>query len=286
MSALTSEESLKRQYIIELIDPLRREQKYSTMTVSELEKELNKETDSIKLINPQKFLRIYKSDLGHIREDELAKKEYLVERKRIELSQMEGVLLRKMQELDQREMRLKEREMKLKLSPNYQSPSFVPPPPQPIPYYRSPEPVYRKPDPVYRERLIDDSNEDEEYQRAINESLEESLKVNVDSLKDVEVTLDEDECDIDIPDILDSKSKYDFLPNKPKSMTDDILDELHEILKKEDPIEVRKFLANSKLISPSYTQWILSLELNGTKFKQLLTSKNLSGVAKILEKPN
>lgn len=268
MSSQLTEENLKRQYIIDLLDPLRRDPKYSSMTVSELEKALNDKTDDLKLINPQKYLKIYKSDLSRVRDDELAHREYLLEKKRIEIIQMESSILRKIQELDQRELRLKEREMKLKMSPSY---------PTPLPY-SSPRQVYRQPDPVYRERLIEDS-EEEQYQRAIKESLEETQNINVEELEDVIID------DFKVPDLSDTiKSKYDFLKDKPDSMTDDILDELHEVLKKEDPSELRKFIANPKKITAQATQWILSLELNGTKLKQLIASKNLTGAFKILEK--
>lgn len=270
MPSQLTEENLKRQYIIDLLDPLRRDPKYSSMSVSELEKALNDKTDDLRLINPQKYLKIYKSDLSRIRDDELAHREYLLEKKRIELIQMESSILRKIQELDQRELRLKEREIKLRLSPGYP----MVPPMQP---HSSPRQVYRQPDPVYRERLIEES-EEEQYQRAIKESLEETQTINVEELEDVHID------DFKVPELSDEiKSKYDFLEGKPSFITDDILDDFYEVLKKEDVSEIRKFLANPKITAPA-TQWILSLELNGTKLKQLLTSKNLTGICKILEK--
>lgn len=294
MNEESSEEKRMRNYYLDLLDKRRENTSFATKTVSELKEIFEKTISSYRQIDPAEYSKIYKTNSSQIREENLTKREYEIERKRIELMKMEDDYLKRVSILKDWEERLKDREVRLSIASanstprqtmHYNTPlsGVIRPHPQ-VQHEVRPVPLTHNfpPSPSYSDRLVDDSNYDANYtnytnysnydddmHNAIKQSLEDTLP------KMIEEDEDEEECsydDIDIDKIDKKKSKYHSL-SKPENLSDEIIDEIYELLKAYD-FKAVKTLFNSDKITVNEMQWILSLKQGESTFKQLLMSKS------------
>jgi hypothetical protein len=139
--------------------------------------------------------------------------------------------------------------------------------------------------PIQNSNVPDDYDEEEAYQAALKESLEEGLKfVDKPSSKPEEQSTAKDTTIETKPAIEKPSSKYSFMPTKPDDIPDEIIDNMYELLKKEDYKGARSYMS-SPSVSVKAVQWFLSLEYGGSKFKQMIATSDAS-ICKLFENPN
>lgn len=316
----------KREYYLDMLDPDRNNTKLATMDMSNLTAYFEKNASILTDVSTDKYMNLYKTNSTKKKEDDLNLKKYQMEQKEIELSKFQIKLLSERDRLERWESDLQKRENRLKSS-NVNQFNFHPTnelrgiqndirPPH-IPYSNN---LVRPPIPSYTEKLIDDSNyhqnfnhqmeksdysppqnqyptntnipddydEEEEYQNALKNSLEDGLKF-LDDPKTEEIKSHVDEPLIEPPIsepvvIKKSVSKYSFMKTKPDDVPDNVIDTIYDFLKKEDYKGARKYMTNEN-VSTKTVQWLLSLEYEGSKFKQLIANTD-SSICKLFENPN
>lgn len=160
-------------------------------------------------------------------------------------------------------------------------PDYPIPPNGPNPYIHEEYPTH----PVHNSNVPDDYDEEEAYQAALKESLEEGLRfVDKPSSKPEEQPTAKEAAEEAEPVIEKPSSKYSFMATKPDDIPDEVIDNMYELLKKEDYKSARNYMS-SPGVSVKAVQWFLSLEYGGSKFKQMIANSDAS-ICKLFENPN
>lgn len=239
----------KRCTIIDLIDPLKVNQKYSLSSFEDLNKELEKKTNDVNEITHESYQMIYNMPVTGIgKSDELAILKYRLARRETEIDSMEQLLRNKEEELIIRELELgkKEKRTTMLKSPGIEKTGNSSGSPSSYQSY-----VFSK--------MNYNANMSEET--ALNEAIKQSEKLSSDI--------------IDIPfrqPIAEVKSIPREYKDKPIDVTEDLLEEIYNLLLERKFNEVKSLLASDRITSKS-TSWIRNLSYNGETLKQMLISK-------------
>lgn len=286
-------DSKKRQQIIQLLDPFGNDQSLLSLDYESLKIILDKKTNSLVEFKHEDYFKI--DDIatnGTNRDDELALIKFHLNKKEEDIKKLSMMLRLKEDELYLRERNIIALEKKSKSPIPRIDGEFDQ---EDIKYNSSPSTyqsfIYRSESknehtentqrgvfdsPPLSEIINGSLSEEEAILNAIQKSEKEAndiidlpfqesnKKISEPKLEQIKITAE----------ILrnEGKSPYYMLPNKPEDVTDELLDNLYNLLVNRNFIAVKEFFANKEL-PVHILRWIKTLKFNDTTLTQMLLSK-------------
>lgn len=297
-------ENRMQENILDLLDPFRVNKEYASMNFKNLKEELDNKTNSLSDITHEDYFKIYSLPISGInKSDEISLIKYHLEKENIETKHLRDLLKAKEDELILRELELERREKKrgskspllrenehetnenlqkgrLSGSPSsYQSYSYRT---RINTHVDSEEKNTLKSEnigsssPIISELYNSNLTDEEALILAIKESESIANEIIDAPFREKECTTisqQEQKTKITAESLkAEGKSPYYMLENRPEGATDEILDNLYELLINKKFAEVKTFLANKEL-PLNVMQWIRQLQYQGNTLKQMLLTK-------------
>lgn len=290
---------IRRERMINILDPLRKNTTYITKTLEELQKDVDKSTSALKDITHEQYYEIYNLS-GSEKRTEFEVSRIRVMKKEAEITDKEKFLIEKENELIARELELNKKERKF----GYRSPSQdsifdqnqqqkeqtvvisesqrgklskSPSSYQPYNYNGRADQTNENSNnydiPLSYQIANGNLTEEEAIEIALNRSSEVKLSVLDDAFKKLDKEIENKVTDIkSIPTLSIPINRYDHLPNRPIEATDEILDKCYDYLFKRDFDGFKKYLGSNEIQLKALT-WIRNLDYEGTTLKQMLITK-------------